>query len=338
MPIEHGIRVPTAGTPQETGEFAKRVEDLGFDFLWIPDTPLLAGLWRDVYLHLQAAAMTTTKLRLGPGVTNPITREPLSTANAIVTLDDASAGRADLIAATGYSSAYILGKKAAKLQQMRDAFQLWRGLFAGERVDLGGLEIELGPNYKHIPLIMAASAPKALALAAEIADAVVIMVGSAPGVVKWALEKVDTGLAKAGQTRADIKLILVQTACLDPDRARARDLLRPNVAGMGLGRRADGLFALAGLPAPEVPADFNEPYPDMIHAVDWDAAMESSRYVSDEAVETMMLVGEPDEVAERVQGLVDLGFDAIWWRDTYTWTRPEDLIGPLAAEVIPRLK
>ena len=98
MTMRFGLRVPTQGTPQETGAFAARVEAAGFDFLWMPDTPLLAGRWRDIYVHLTCAALQTARLRLGPGVTNPLTRHPVATASAIVSLDEASEGRADLVA------------------------------------------------------------------------------------------------------------------------------------------------------------------------------------------------------------------------------------------------
>ena len=84
MALSFGLRVPTAGTPQETAEYAARVEGAGVDFLWMPDTPLLAGRWRDVYGHLMCAALTTKTLRLGPGVTNPLTRHPVTTASAIL--------------------------------------------------------------------------------------------------------------------------------------------------------------------------------------------------------------------------------------------------------------
>ena len=98
MTMRFGLRVPTQGTPQETGAFAARVEAAGFDFLWMPDTPLLAGRWRDIYVHLTCAALQTARLRLGPGVTNPLTRHLVATASAIVSLDEASEGRADLVA------------------------------------------------------------------------------------------------------------------------------------------------------------------------------------------------------------------------------------------------
>lgn len=125
MAVSFGLRVPTQGKPQDTAAYAARVEGAGLDFLWTPDTPLLAGRWQDVYVHLTCAALATTTLRLGPGVTNPLTRHPVTTASILLTLDEASDGRADLVAGTGYSSAYIIGQKAATLATMRRAVTLW---------------------------------------------------------------------------------------------------------------------------------------------------------------------------------------------------------------------
>ncbi|MEK9725138.1 MAG: LLM class flavin-dependent oxidoreductase [Rhodospirillaceae bacterium] len=164
------------------------------------------------------------------------------------------------------------------------------------------------------------------------------MVGSAPGVVKWSLECVREGVERSGRDDAEVKRILVQTACLDLDKARARDLLRPNVAGMGYSGRAEWLFALAGISPPTQPEGFQEPYPDLIHALDWDHAMEITRYVPDETVDAMMLLGAPDEVVDRDRELDALGIDAIWWRDTFSWTRPDELLEALAADALPRLK
>jgi len=165
MTLSFGLRVPTAGTPQETAEYAARVEGAGVDFLWMPDTPLLAGRWRDVYGHLMCAALTTKTLRLGPGVTNPLTRHPVTTASAILTLDEASNGRADLVAGTGYSSAYIIGHKAATLATMRQATLLWRSIFQGQATQLGGLEITLPTPHPRLPIYLAATGPKMLEMA-----------------------------------------------------------------------------------------------------------------------------------------------------------------------------
>ncbi len=337
MNIEHGLRVPMVGTPQETGAYAKRVEENGFDFMWVPDTPLLAGLWRDVYMHLTCAALETSKIRLGPGVTNPITRHPVAVGSAIVTLDEVSDGRAEVPYGTGYSSAYIIGRKAATLKLMRESAALWRGIFSGARTELGGLEIALDPPRPDIPIIMAASGPRALQLAGEIADGVLIMVGAHQGCVEWALEHIEAGMAKAGRSRADVRRTLVLTACVDDDKQRAIDLMRPCVGNLCRHRFVGELFERAGLTPPAVPDNIPQPYPDLGHAVDWEEAKRATAWIPDDVVAAMIALGSGAEVAARVQALVECDIDGLWWRDHGTWERPDALMKGIVEEVLPRL-
>jgi 5,10-methylenetetrahydromethanopterin reductase len=338
MTLRFGLRVPTVGSPQDTAIYAREVEAAGFDFMWMPDTPLLAGRWRDVYMHLGAAALATSKIRLGPGVTNPLTRHPLTTASTIATLDDASEGRADLVVGTGYSSAYIIGRKAATLADMSDSVALWRSLYSGAPTELGGLQVTLDPPYPGLPIIIAATGPKMLALAGRIADGVLIHVGAAPGAVAWALEHLEAGIAEAVRAPGDVQRIVVLTACIDEDRDRAIEQMRPCAAGLCRNGHADVLFGRAGLQAPIIPEDYQEPYPDLGHAVDWEAAKRAASYVPDAAVEACIALGSGAEVAERVRALGALDIDAIWWRDEATWTRPDALMHGLVSDVLPRLR
>jgi 5,10-methylenetetrahydromethanopterin reductase len=339
MSTHYGLRVPTVGKPQDTGAYAAEVEGAGLDFMWTPDTPLLAGLWRDVYIHLACAALRTSKLRLGPGVTNPLTRHPLTTASLLATLDDVSDGRADLVAGTGYSSAYIIGRKAATRAQMREATELWRSIFSGRRTQLGGLEIECAPAYPKLPIYLAATGPKMLELAGEVADGVLIFVGAAPGAVAWALEHVDIGVARAGRKREDVKRMLVLVTNVDADRERAIEQMRPAAAALCRHRHAPLLFERAGLPPPPArPQGLKDPYPDLGHAMDWEEAKRVSAHVPDRAVEAMVALGSGDEVADRVKELVGLGLDAVWFRHEGTWERPDKLLRGLATEVLPRLR
>lgn len=337
MALRFGLRVPTVGSPKDTAAYAGEVEAAGFDFMWMPDTPLLAGRWRDVYMHLGAAADATSTLRLGPGVTNPLTRHPLTTASTIATLDDASDGRADLVVGTGYSSAYIIGRKAATLANMADAVTLWRGIYGGETTELGGSWIAVDPPYPRVPIIIAATGPKMLAQAGRIADGVLIHVGAAPEAVAWALEHLEAGMAEAGRSREEVQRILVITACVDDDRARAIEHMRPAAAGLCRHRHANILFGRAGVEVPTIPVDYVDPYPDMGHAVDWEEAKRAASYVTDDAVEVSIALGSGAEVADRVRALEALDIDAIWWRDEATWTRPDRLMQGLVGEVFPRL-
>lgn len=339
MALSFGLRVPTAETPQATAEYAGRVEGAGFDFLWMPDTPLLAGRWRDVYGHLTCAALATKTVRLGPGVTNPLTRHPVTTASAILTLDEVSDGRADLVVGTGYSSAYIIGQKAATLATMRQATGLWRSIFQGQHTELGGLEITLNPARPRLPIYLAATGPKMLEMAGEIADGVLIHVGAAPGAVAWALERIDAGVQRAGRQRHEVRRILVVQAMVDANKARAIDHMRPCAASAYRHGHTRDLVRLAGLPEPPMyTGAFPRPYPDLSHAVDWDEAKRVSSFVSDEVVEAMLCVGSGAEIADRVQELEALGIDAIWWRDEASYTRPEALLRGLEKEVFPRVR
>ena len=299
MALRFGLRVPTVGSPRDTAAYATEVEAAGFDFMWMPDTPMLAGRWRDVYMHLGAAAEKTSSLRLGPGVTNPLTRHPLTTASTIATLDDASDGRADLVVGTGYSSAYIIGRKAATLANMADAVALWRGVYSGASTDLGALEVTVDPPYPRVPIIVAATGPKMLAQAGRIADGVLIHVGAAPEAVAWALEHLEAGMAEAGRGRDEVQRILVITACIDDDRERAINQMRPCAAGLCRHRHANVLFGRAGVEVPIIPTDYVDPYPDMGHAVDWEEAKRAASYVPNDAVEVSIALGSGAEVAAR---------------------------------------
>jgi 5,10-methylenetetrahydromethanopterin reductase len=338
MSVRFGIRVPTAGTPQETGAFAAQVEAAGFDFLWMPDTPLLAGRWRDIYVHLTCAALQTSRLRLGPGVTNPLTRHPVATASAILSLDEVSAGRADLVAGSGYSSAYIIGRKAATLASMRQATELWRSIFQGRQTELGGLEIRLAPPRPRLPIYLAATGPRMLQLAGEIADGVLIMVGASAGTVSWALEQIDQGMQRAGRQRHEVQRMLVVNARVEADKARAIDQMRPCAAGLYRHRFAATLLQRAGLQVPTDLPPYPQPYPDLQHAVDWEAAKRAAAFVPDAAVEALIAVGPGPDVVKRAQELMALDIDAIWWRDEASYTRPDALVQALGQDVLPHLR
>lgn len=339
MALRFGLRVPTQGRPQDTAAYAARVEAAGFDFLWMPDTPLLAGRWRDVYGHLVCAATTTSTLRLGPGVTNPLTRHPVTTASLILTLDEASDGRADLVVGTGYSSAYIIGQKAATLATMQRSTELWRSIFQGQKTELGGLEITLPTPHPRLPIYLAATGPRMLELAGEIADGVLISVGTAPGVVAWAIQHIEAGMQRAGRQRHEVQRIIVAPAMIDDNKARAIDHMRPAAAGIYRHRHALTMLQAAGLPEPpKLTGNMPRPYPDLGHAVDWEEAKRVSAFVPDAGVEAMVLVGSASEVADKVQALAALDIDAIWWRDEASYTRPDALLERVRKDLMPRLR
>src|SRR5262245_39317879 len=78
-------------------ELAEVSEALGYRFFWYTDVRFA----RECYVALTAVALSTHRIHVGPGVTDPYSRHPALTASAIATLDEVSGGRAVLGLGTG---------------------------------------------------------------------------------------------------------------------------------------------------------------------------------------------------------------------------------------------
>ena len=85
---------------QAVGALARLGEQQGFELIGLADSPALA---HDPYVALTLAAINTTRIRLGPTVTNPQTRHPLIIANLAASLERLAPGRSFLGLGTGFT-------------------------------------------------------------------------------------------------------------------------------------------------------------------------------------------------------------------------------------------
>jgi 5,10-methylenetetrahydromethanopterin reductase len=158
---------------------AVEAERLGFDRCWVYDEGLVT---RDVYVTLAAIAAATTTIGLGPGITNPYTRHPATTASCIATLDEYSNGRALLgIGAGGSLTLDPLAISRSKpLVAVRDTIRACRAMFAGERVNLVSDTFELRgatngfATRPDIEIWLAGRGPKMLHLGGAVCDGVML--------------------------------------------------------------------------------------------------------------------------------------------------------------------
>ena len=86
----YGVTLQGVDPPADFAAMVREIESLGYDHLWVTDSSLHA---RNCYAYLTLAAVSSSRLRLGTAVTNPLTRHPAITAAAAATLDELSAGR-----------------------------------------------------------------------------------------------------------------------------------------------------------------------------------------------------------------------------------------------------
>ena len=91
--MQFGVCFAPDPPPRRWVDLAKQAEGSGFDYVWMWDSHVL---WQDVYPTFTLMAAATERIRMGPLVTNPVTRDPTVTASVLATLDDLSGGRMDM--------------------------------------------------------------------------------------------------------------------------------------------------------------------------------------------------------------------------------------------------
>jgi 5,10-methylenetetrahydromethanopterin reductase len=221
------------------GRQAATAESDGWDGMLIPDTQSILG---DVYVSLTSAALVTTSLQLGTGVTNPFTRHPAVAAAAIAGIQELSGGRAVFGVGRGDSALAHLGLAPAPpavFERFLDQVQRYlRGdavaFEATDRVGMRGVEVLpvagrpdsgklhwLNSTLPKVPVDVAATGPKVIALAAVHADRMTFAVGADTGRLGWAMGTARQARQRAGLDPDALSFGAYVNVIAHPDRAVA---------------------------------------------------------------------------------------------------------------------
>ena len=264
--MEFGIALPTAADAWKT---VKRAEELGFTHAWFYDTQMLCA---DCFVAMGAAAVHTSRIRLGTGVLIPSNRIAPVTANGFASLNQLAPGRIDFGVGTGFTGRRTMGLGAIKLSEMEEYIRVVMGLLdsqtvefqvEGKRQKIAFLnpELDLINLRDPVGLHISAYGPRARALTAKLGAGWLNFVGEvASGVT--AMQAMQKSWADAGRSVGDLTAVAFALGCilepgekLDSDRAIAQAGPR---AAVLLHRAADE--ALAGLPnTSSVPASVAAP-------------------------------------------------------------------------------
>src|ERR1700761_3627654 len=127
--MDFGIGIPTS---HDSWKVAQRAEELGFTHAWFYDTQMLVA---DPFVAMGAAALKTSRIRLGTGVLVPTNRIPAVTASAFATLNAMALGRIDFGVGTGFSARRAMGLSAMKLADMEEYIRIVYALLHGEMTE-----------------------------------------------------------------------------------------------------------------------------------------------------------------------------------------------------------
>jgi 5,10-methylenetetrahydromethanopterin reductase len=200
---------------------------------------------RDVYVSLTVAALSTSSIRLGPTVTNPLTRHIVVTANAIASLDELSGGRAFIGFGSADSAAFTLSLRPARLDVMEQGVRDLQTITAGGVVERDGQKLWVKGARRTVPVYLAADGPRTRQLAGRVADGVLLGSGISPDEVGRCLDDLAAGARAAGRTVDDLDVWWLVKANVGDSRGQAVDEIK-----MALAASANRAFRVVGTGVP----------------------------------------------------------------------------------------
>ena len=274
-----GFDVSAGVSPRQSFEswaaFVSGLEAEGVRRIWVIDSQLAM---KDVYAGLVVAALNTTRIGLGTGVTNAVTRHPTVTANAITAVDEISGGRAVLGLGAGDSALYGIGLKPQKVAEVEQAVAYFRTAAAS------------------IPIYLAVSQERMCNLAGRVADGAILMGPADPDMVRRQVEWIAAGGPKAG---FEIAFIAPTSTEIEDVRSWASTQARLMTHYKELPASLDRFRGELQRSA--------ESYNYSEHL---SMSAEHSEAVSDDLVRALGVVGTPEECAARLRQLRDAGVDS----------------------------
>ena len=312
---------------------AQETEAAGWDGLLVVDSQNLSG---DPYVSLALAAVATKRIGLGTGVTNSVTRHAAATATAITSVDRISNGRAVLGIGRGDSALAHLGRAPARLKQFERYLRQLQAYLAGDGVPFGEIDIpnDFAPPMSElhlhdappdsrigwiaegvkkgnakVPVEVAASGPKVIAMSALHAERVMFTLGADVERLQW-------GIELARKTRRDAGLdpdaiafgAYINMGC-HPAIEKARGLVR---GGLTTFARFSVMHGKANGP---VSARDREQLETLVSNYDMKqhtrADSRQAGTLADDFVDRFAVVGPPERCVERLNSLAALGLDKV---------------------------
>lgn len=314
--------------PRRAARQGADAQAAGWTGITTVDSQNLSG---DPYVFLALCATATETLGLMTSVTNPVTRHPAVTASSALSVQHLSGGRMVLGIGRGDSALAYLGRAPARLgyfeQYLKnvraymhhqdvafedcflgdDIAQPLESLDLADQPDVSAIHWARGIDVSPVPIEVAASGPKVIAMAARHADRIVFALGADPARIKWGIETAIAAAEAAGRDPSELSYgAYVNVVCGD-DMERARDI----------GRASTSLFArfsvMHGTVSGPASADDQAVLHNVRNAYNMNKhAKQGSRQseqLTDDFIDGFAIIGPEAHCIDRLGALTALGVD-----------------------------
>jgi 5,10-methylenetetrahydromethanopterin reductase len=226
-----------------------------------------------------------------------------------IAIDELSQGR--FILGLGASNKYWIENQMGipylqPLTAIKESVQLMRGLLNSQQVthkgkafSTGTVTLDRKPYRKCLPIFLGVKSERSLVLAGQVADGVLLSVGSPVEYVRYAKNLIHQGALAAGRNPKDILIAAYLPIFVNANGSFARENMRTITAEF-LGIHGEHPILLTAGITPAQIAPFREAYL---------SGLSCERLVTDSLVNKLMIAGTAEECLERLRDYLNAGLD-----------------------------
>ena len=304
------MTVPTEDLRQARTIY-RELEEIGYDRAFSFEAK------HDPFIPLAVAAEHTERIQLGTAIAIAFARTPMTLANVAWDLQAVTGGRFVL----GLGSqirphieqrfSMPWGNPVARMDELvRGVRAIWATWETGDRLAFDGKyythtrmipAFSPGPNPYGLPSIFTAGfGPQMTEVAGRVADGFLVHpVNSRRSLQELTLPALERGAAAAGRSVDDIEVVcvtIVVTGRTEEELARSREAVREQLAFYGTTPAYLPVFELHG---------YGGLHPELQALARQDRWKEMAALIDDDLIETIAVVGEPDDVAAKIRARLD---------------------------------
>ncbi|SFR90968.1 F420-dependent oxidoreductase, CPS_4043 family [Agromyces sp. CF514] len=304
--MDFGVVLQTNPPASRTVHLAKLAEQYGFSTAWTFDSHLL---WQEPYVIYSQILAETHRIKVGPFVTNPATRDWTVTASIFATLNEMYGNRTICGIGRGDSAVRVTNGKPVTMSELRESIHVIRELANSRSVEYKGSQLQFPwSKGSELEVWVAAYGPMALKLTGEVGDGFILQLADVD-IAAWMIKTVRDAAEAAGRDPMSIKFCVAAPMYIGDDWSHMRDQTRW-FGGM-VGNHVADIVAKYGAhgTVPDALTDYirgREGYDYNSHG---QASNDHVDFVPDEIVERFCVLGSADQHIQKLKQLAELGVD-----------------------------
>ena len=304
--MDFGAVLQTNPPSARTVQLAKLAEAHGFSHVWTFDSHLL---WQEPYVIYSRILAETSRIIVGPMVTNPGTRDWTVTASTYATLNEMYGNRTICGIGRGDSAVRVINGTPTTLQTLRESVHVIRELANSRSVEYNGATLQFPwSRGSTLDVWVAAYGPLALKLAGEVGDGFILQMADLD-VAEWMITTVREAAANVGRDPMAVKFCVAAPMYIGDNWGHMRNQCRW-FGGM-VGNHVADIVAKYGTEShvPKALTDYITGRQDYDYNQHGRAGNVHTEFVPDEIIDRFCVLGPAKDHIEKLEALRAIGVD-----------------------------